>query len=409
MKKFFLVGALTACLLMTNCADVSAESIDFHATNNTVKTFSVGTGSKEIISENFSKVQKAQVNRDDARSFNNYVDLIEYLNDCKNNLKTVVPVKFTDGFFPDNRYIVSVRAFYHMSYTDYGDGTMIYELTNYPGERVAYAHTHNDTSFLTDEERELYNVAVQIVNNAKNFSNDPMYLELYIHDAITDRATYYTENPQPRYARFLTASGALLDGKANCQGYADAFYMLATMCGLNVDKVCGIAARRGSGQEHMWNSVDFGSSSYFVDVTFDDGVCKFGGENLNSYVYFNAPTVIMDKTHRWYKDNVPANLKQNPDSRNYFHADEYADSNGEYFGTSATSAQSALDCIAERIANQKYEISRVEAPYDSRYADQRSAIEYLTTVLKNNYNWKGLTAIVIEKRGNYMYYTVKTS
>ena len=372
MKKIFLTGVLIAWLLLTSA--VNAAEIDWNS----------------------------------APRFDNLAALVEYLNDCKFALKTTVPVVCVNGFVPDNKKIPDLRPIFYLQWTTCGnDGQnlrMLYKITNYPGERVAWAYTHNDKSFLTEDEMKLYDAAVELVEHAKNFSSDPLYRELYIHDRIARKAVYYNEEPQPKYARFKTAAGALLDGKANCQGYSDAFYMLATMCGLHADKVNGFV----NNKSHTWNTVTFGDESYFVDVTWDDSTCKLSDTNYNSYIYFNAPKQVMT-AYRWYTAHVPKNLRDTPDKHNFYRAKEYDHSDGKYFGASFHSAEDALNHIAHRIANQGYKISRVAAPYKTYYADVNNALKYLSKKLLPHLGWKGTVSLNVERHGNYMYFTAKAT
>lgn len=412
MKKFFLPVALTACLLLTGCGkDVPVETdgdekIDFNAKiSEKVKTYGIGTEiAAEEVTPQDKSVTKQKIDWNEAPHFNNFDSLVEYLNDRKKNLQTWQPV-ICDGFVPDSKKIPNLRAMQWLSWTDYGNGRILYQMTNYPGERVAWAYTHGDTSFLSNEEKNLYNVAVQIVNDAKNFSSDPLYQELYLHDAIAAKATYYTENPQPKLARFQSAFGALIDGQANCQGYSDAFYMLATMCGLTADKVCGY----GNDEAHTWNTITFGNESYFVDVTWDDGKCIFDNVPYNYYIYFNTPTNVICADHRWYTAHVPQNLQANLDGRNFYHAKAYGNSNGKYFGAWSLTAEDALEHIAYRIANQGYAISWGEAPYTAAYENVNNALNYLLNDLKNR-GWRGQVSMNVQWRGGkYMYFTVKAT
>ena len=404
MKQIFLPFALMTCLLLTACGSnsVESESIELHAKETPViETFSASAQSEEVTREENSKATKAQIDWSRAPRFDNFDALVEYLNNCKKNLQTWQPVVCVNGFKPDSNKIPNIRPIWQLSWTDYGNGRILYQITNYPGERVAYAYTHGDTSFLSNEEKNLYNTAVQIVNNAKNFSSDLLYQELYIHDRITEKATYYTENPQPKLARFQTATGALLDGKANCQGYSDAFYMLATMCGISADKVCGDA--NGS---HVWNSVSFNNGSYFVDVTWNDAQCKFDNTAYTYYIYFNAPTNVIGSDHQWYIAHVPKNLLANPDGRNFYHAKAYGNSNGQYFGAWSKTAEDALGHIAYRIANQGYALSWIEAPYNATYANVNNALNYTLNQLTNR-GWYGQLYMNVQRRGNYLYFTAK--
>lgn len=393
MKKIFLTCMLAACLLSANCVENSfvfaSEKVSFE-------------------SETITAADKSKIDWDSAPRFDNFTALVEYLNDCKYALKTTVPVVCVNGFIPDNKKIPNIRPIFFLKWTTYAKNRqnlrILYEITNYPGERVAWAYLHNDTSFLNKDEMKLYDAAVEIVRHAKNFSSDPLYQELYIHDRLTGKTVYYNEEPQPKYARFKTAFGVLFDGKANCQGYSDAFYMLATMCGLHADKVNGYAKN----QLHTWNTVTFGDKSYFVDVTCNDASCKLDGKKYNSYIYFNAPMQVMTD-YRWYGKHVPKNLLKSPDKYYFYRAEEYETSNGEYFGASFDSAEAALSHVAYRIAVQGYEISRVEAPFNAYYFNANNSLKFLKKKLSPILGRKGKLTMNVEQRGKYMYFTVKAA
>lgn len=61
----------------------------------------------------------------------------------------------------------------------------------------------------------------------------------------------HTAPGQKGYERLVCASGALLDGQANCQGFADALYLLCGLCGVPCQYRCGLGERR----LHVWNAV----------------------------------------------------------------------------------------------------------------------------------------------------------
>ena len=78
----------------------------------------------------------------------------------------------------------------------------------------------------------------------------------------------------------------MIDGKANCQGYTDTFYMLGTMAGFKMDRLYGNSTNsNGSKGGHVWNTIDFGDNiAYSVDVTWDDGI-KINGQEYPGYIY----------------------------------------------------------------------------------------------------------------------------
>lgn len=61
----------------------------------------------------------------------------------------------------------------------------------------------------------------------------------------------HTAPGQKGYDRLVCAAGALLDGQANCQGFADALYLLCRLCGIE----CEYRVGRGERRWHVWNAV----------------------------------------------------------------------------------------------------------------------------------------------------------
>ena len=184
-----------------------------------------------------------------------------------------------------NEYIVVVQ---HYSYNlvSFGTGRFIFKITNeYPGTRVANAYLSRNKEQawmnLTKEEQNLYNIAVGIVDEA-NKRNSEVEKARYIHDEICKRVLEYkVENERNK-----TAIGALIDHKAQCQGYSDAFYMLGRMAGLNVRRISG---KFGNGF-HVWNTITLSDGrTYCVDVTMDDG--------YNTDEWFLANFEVMKRHH----------------------------------------------------------------------------------------------------------------
>ncbi len=65
------------------------------------------------------------------------------------------------------------------------------------------------------------------------------------------------------YDRLVGAMGALTGGRANCQGFADAYYLIGTLAGLEVRHILGERNHR----PHMWNQVKVGDEWLHVDVS----------------------------------------------------------------------------------------------------------------------------------------------
>ena len=174
------------------------------------------------------------INWDVAPRISNKAELARYVESERRKGKIKFYVVLTNRFRNENSddflgWALAPHVDMNWSYQADGTAQMIYEITEYPGTRVANAYLSGNTSNLTNEELKLYNVAVGIVNEANKLSS-PLAKEIFIHDAICQITEFISNKNQD-------AIGALVYKKANCQGYTDAFYMLGRMCGLNVGRV----------------------------------------------------------------------------------------------------------------------------------------------------------------------------
>ena len=110
-----------------------------------------------------------------------------------------------------------------------------------------------------------------------------------IHDFIVNNTRYqFTSNCYSAY-------GALVEGKAVCQGYAQLAYKMLTEAGLKCYTITG-KANNGSGtQSHAWNMVRVGKKWYYLDVTWDDPT---GGGDMLRYDYFLVGKSRFEKNHK---------------------------------------------------------------------------------------------------------------
>ncbi len=157
----------------------------------------------------------------------------------------------------------------------------------YTGDIILDAWEKGDTSKLSADEKEVLELALALVEKAKAETDSDLELEIWLHDWLCEKITY--ENPDMNVSTFeflglrqLSCIGAMLDGKANCQGYTDAFYLLGNIAGFEVERVFGDVGE----EAHVWNTILLDGKRYIVDVTFDDIDEKCGGW---TYTYFNAP------------------------------------------------------------------------------------------------------------------------
>ena len=188
------------------------------------------------------------------------------------------------------------RGLIHLAQAELGeveaDGkTLTIRPVAYPGVRIAAAWKADSLDSLTDEERRTYEKAQGLVQQAKANTENALALEAWLHDWLCQNVTYDNTNAglwtgdgalQPEW----TAASALLEGRANCQGFGDAFYLLGSLAGFDVRFQYGTVG----GEAHCWNAIKLDDGQwYYVDVTYDNDIERFLPEG-QTYAYLNFGT-----------------------------------------------------------------------------------------------------------------------
>lgn len=119
---------------------------------------------------------------------------------------------------------------------------------------------------------------IQAAVNAFEPVGDTMYDKVKsIHDYLCEITTYDSSA-----AHGHSAYGALIDGRAVCEGYAEAFKLICDANGIDCILVIGEADNSQSTGGHMWNYVRMDDGLWYaVDCTWDDA-----GNTANNYNYF---------------------------------------------------------------------------------------------------------------------------
>ena len=161
----------------------------------------------------------------------------------------------------------------------------------YTAEKVRDARVvYRDVSEL-DRQKEKLDEAVKKVAKG-TLNNDDYSLARYINDYLVDNCRYITGEDR-EYAS--TAYGCLVEGEANCEGYAKAFDLLAAELGL---KSVLITGETDTGENHAWNQVKVGVNWYNIDVTWAD--TDVTGETRK--MYFLCDDSTFERTH--FADNT---------------------------------------------------------------------------------------------------------
>lgn len=93
-----------------------------------------------------------------------------------------------------------------------------------------------------------------------------------IHDYVCENVEYDSESAgNEKGGTEHTAYGALVEGKAVCQGYSVALYRLLLEAGVDCRIINGTGVERsGMTGSHSWNIAGIGGVYFYVDSTWDD-------------------------------------------------------------------------------------------------------------------------------------------
>lgn len=166
---------------------------------------------------------------------------------------------------------------------------------------------------------ELDSVCRSVIGSLTDKS-DRWLTELEIHDYIIDNCVYSEENT----AIDSSAYGALVAGRAACEGYSKAAKLLLDAAGFESTVVTGIAeGEKGRNGPHMWNVVKLGEDWYHLDCTWDDPV-EENGKQSKSRIYFNVDDALLLKTHKDLSKNFACDsMKENYFVKTGAYFDEY--------------------------------------------------------------------------------------
>ena len=130
------------------------------------------------------------------------------------------------------------------------------------------------------------NAADQILSGIHSGMTD-YEKELYLHDQLAKRVDYV------QGTNAHNAYGALVEGLAVCEGYAEALQYLLQRCGIPSFIIEGASRPPQGGAQipHAWNAVKIGGRYYQVDVTWDDQ-----GEDIY-HSYFNITDSMILEDH----------------------------------------------------------------------------------------------------------------
>jgi hypothetical protein len=124
--------------------------------------------------------------------------------------------------------------------------------------------------------------------------------ELALHDYLAISVKY--EHKDKSNHRAHSAIGALLYGRAVCEGYSMAFKLLCEAARIHSIVVSGTGTNMEGTGNHAWNIVKLKDKCYHVDVTWDSCVTI---EDVPSHGCFNITDKDIAQDHTWDKKLLP--------------------------------------------------------------------------------------------------------
>ncbi len=214
-----------------------------------------------------------------------------------------LPYRFTEEEF--TRVVTALRADApQLFYVDFAAVT----LKNAYHSAYLELSYRIDASELDDKKAALAQAVAAVLEDAPS-ENAGNQLPLYLHDALTDLCSHASETDSPFKK---TAYGALVEGTADSEGYAQAYLLLLKTSGVQVLTVYGTA----DGQSHAWNMVAEDGAFAHVDVSWDDADLDFAPD-MHFHGYYRLSDADISQTHtaNWSESLPRAEEKE---TENYY-------------------------------------------------------------------------------------------
>ena len=202
-----------------------------------------------------------------------------------------------------------------------------------------------------DEMQKKLIAVTQTVINTVNSLDSDFEKELYIHDYICENTVYDSfaaDSLENAPQNTLSSYGALVEGKAICEGYSKAFKYLCDKAGIP----CSLVLGKYEDTPHMWNIVFLDEGYYYVDVTFDDS-----SDISTLHTYFNNTKQYALKDHIFDSAFSTSAVYNSYDSFNFFSPDcdntdmNYFEKTGSYITYDCVLA---ADTVIRNNQNGKY-------------------------------------------------------
>jgi hypothetical protein len=169
----------------------------------------------------------------------------------------------------------------------------------FPHRTIVFSYLY-PTPQIESVERKITDKIKGIIRSNNISQLTPYEKELSLHDYLVTNVAY--EYADKSYHKAHSAVGALLHGRAVCEGYSMAFKLLCDAAGISCIVLYGTATNSDGTGNHAWNIVKLDGKCYHIDVTWD-GCTKT--ETTVSHNCFNLTDDDIGQDHIWDRELLP--------------------------------------------------------------------------------------------------------
>ena len=197
---------------------------------------------------------------------------------------------------PEIFYLSPNKMYLNIETTTFGNSVTYNVYINNGNENNYFIDEFTSQSQVESAISQIEQVRNQIIQNRSGNAYDDIKM---VHDYLVENIEYDTSLSQ---SNIYNVYGALVKGRAVCEGYARSFKYLMDELGIPCTLVIGTGTNsQGQTENHAWNYVQLNGTWYAIDCTWDDPVSSTGYVSQSSrYRYF------LKGSNEFLQDHTPS-------------------------------------------------------------------------------------------------------
>lgn len=197
---------------------------------------------------------------------------------------------------PEIFYLSPNKMYLNIETTTFGNSVTYNIYINNGNENNYFIDEFTSQAQVESAISQIEQVKNQIIQNRSGNAYDDIRM---VHDYLVENIEYDTSLSQ---SNIYNVYGALVNGRAVCEGYARSFKYLMDELGIPCTLVIGTGTNsQGQTENHAWNYVQLNGTWYAIDCTWDDPVSSTGYVSQSSrYRYF------LKGSNEFLQDHTPS-------------------------------------------------------------------------------------------------------